>query len=94
MLTILSELHKEGIAYIDIHAKNFLVSENLDVKLIDFEQDLVKFDDEQSLKISLQNFYNMINLLNKKINIPIHYSEPETLDEAHQNLDDLVKKLK
>ena len=36
----------------------------------------------------------MINLLNKKINIPIHYSEPETLDEAHQNLDDLVKKIK
>ena len=93
-LTILSELHKERIAYIDIHAKNFLINENLDVKLIDFEQDLVKFDDEHALKNSLQNYYKMINLLNERINIPVHYSKPETLDEAHRNLDALVKKLK
>ena len=93
-LTILSELHKERIAYIDIHAKNFLINENLDVKLIDFEQDLVKFDDEHALKNSLQNYYKMINLLNERINIPVHYSKPETLEEAHRNLDALVKKLK
>ena len=93
-LTILSELHKKRIAYIDIHAKNFLINENLDVKLIDFEQDLVKFDDEHALKNSLQNYYKMINLLNERINIPVHYSKPETLDEAYRNLDALVKKLK
>ena len=71
-----------------------MINENLDVKLIDFEQDLVKFDDEHALKNSLENYYKMINLLNERINIHIHYSKPETLDEAHRNLDALVKKLK
>ena len=41
-----------------------------------------------------KNYYKMINLLNERINIPVHYSKPETLDEAYRNLDALVKKLK
>ena len=93
-LIILSELHSKGIAYIDIHAKNFLVDSNLNVQLIDFEPDLVKFDDKNELAKSLYNFYKMINLINKRIGITSYYAMPGSLDEAFVNLDKLEGKLK
>lgn len=92
-LIIIEELRKKGIYYIDVHAKNFLVDNNLDVKLIDFEPCLVKFNDKTQLYRSLTNFYNMINLVNKRINIDVLYEKPSTIDEAFHNLDKLEKKL-
>lgn len=92
-LVILEELHKKGIYYLDIHAKNFLVNNDFDVQLIDFEPNLIRFNDKSQLKKELSNFYNMINLVNKRINIDIMYKKPETLDEAFHNLDKLEKKL-
>lgn len=92
-LVILEELHKKGIYYLDIHAKNFLVNDDFDVQLIDFEPNLIRFNDKSQLKKELSNFYNMINLVNKRINIDIMYKKPETLDEAFHNLDKLEKKL-
>lgn len=93
-LIILSELHSKGIAYIDIHAKNFLVDDSLNVQLIDFEPDLVKFDDKNALAKSLYNFYKMINLINERIGLNSYYIKPNSLEEAFTNLDKLEKKLK
>lgn len=44
VLCIIDELLNNGILYLDIHEHNFLVSANLDVKLIDFESSCVIFD--------------------------------------------------
>ena len=90
----MSELHSKGIAYIDIHAKNFLVDDFLNVQLIDFEPDLVKFDDKNALAKSLYNFYKMINLINERIGLNSYYTKPNNLEEAFANLDKLEKKLK
>ena len=93
-LIILSELYSKGIAYIDIHAKNFLVDDSLNVQLIDFEPDLVKFHDKNALAKSLYNFYKMINLVNERIGLNSYYTKPNNLEEAFVNLDKLEKKLK
>lgn len=93
-LIILSELQSKGIAYIDIHAKNFLVDNSLNVQLIDFEPDLVKFDDNVALAKSLYNFYKMINLVNKRIGLNSYYTKPDSIEDAFSNLDKLEKKLK
>lgn len=93
-LIILSELQSKGIAYIDIHAKNFLVDNSLNVQLIDFEPDLVKFDDNVALAKSLYNFYKMINLVNKRIGLKSYYTKPNSIEDAFSNLDKLEKKLK
>ena len=44
VLCIIDELLNNGILYLDIHEHNFLVSADLDVKLIDFESSCVIFD--------------------------------------------------
>lgn len=93
-LLIIEELNKKGINYVDIHAKNFLVDSTLDVKLIDFEPFLVRFNDEYELKRSLMNYYNMVNLINERLNLNVHYEKPESIEEAHRNIDILTKKLK
>ena len=74
--------------------KNFMVDNDLNVQLIDFEPDLVKFDDKNALAKSLYNFYKMINLVNKRIGITSYYAMPDSLAEAFANLDNLEKKLR
>lgn len=44
VLNIIDELLDNGILYLDIHENNFLVNDDLDVKLIDFESSSVIFD--------------------------------------------------
>lgn len=44
IINIIDELLDNGILYLDIHENNFLVNDNLDVKLIDFESSSVIFD--------------------------------------------------
>lgn len=92
-LIIIDELHKKGIYYLDVHAKNFLVDNNLDVKLIDFEPCLIKFYDRSQLLFTLDNFYNMVNLVNQRINVNELFEKPRTIDEAYSNIDKLEKKL-
>ena len=93
-LEIISELHNKGIGYLDIHGRNFLVNDKLDVKLIDFEPDLVKFEDSHALKVSLNNFYRMINLINERINLNASYIKPASIEEAKKNLEKLEKKVR
>ena len=44
VLMIVDELLDNGVLYLDIHENNFLVDDNFDVKLIDFESSCVIFD--------------------------------------------------
>ena len=44
VLMIVDELLDNGVLYLDIHENNFLVDDNCDVKLIDFESSCVIFD--------------------------------------------------
>lgn len=92
-LIILSELKNVGINYIDVHARNFLVNEDLDVKLIDFEYDLVKFNDEIACKKTILYFYYMVNLINKRIGINYEYEMPSSLDNAFKKLELMKKKV-
>lgn len=92
-LVILSELNKYGINYIDVHARNFLVNEYLDVKLIDFEYDLVKYNDENAYTKTLLYFYNMVNLINKRIGISLEYEMPSSINNAFKKLELMKKKI-
>lgn len=100
ILNALKELSDNGIAYLDIHDKNFMVdiSSNSKVNIIDFDLNYMKFDEESKLRIQeqLYNYRRMIDALNKRFNIiditgttePIY-----TFDEAYELLDDMNKKI-
>lgn len=90
-LLIIKELNDKGIQYLDIHAKNFLVNECLDVKLIDFENELVKFNDEDAKTVVLERFYNMINYINKEIKELRVIEKKDNFDDALISIDSLVK---
>lgn len=91
-LLIIKELNDKGIQYLDIHAKNFLINSDLDVKLIDFENDLVKFNDKESTIITLDRFYEMINYINKGIKELEPIKKEQSFDEALLSIDRLQKK--
>lgn len=92
-LLIIKELNNKGINYLDVHAKNFMVDENLDVKLIDFENSLVKFNDDSLSIITLSRFWEMISKLLGNDDILKEFIKPESYDEAFQNIKKLEKKL-
>lgn len=91
-LIILSELKNVGINYIDVHARNFLINKNLDVKLVDFEYDLIKYNDDNAYQKTLLYFYNMVNLINKRIGLSLEYEMPSSLSNAFKKLELMSKK--
>lgn len=91
-LIILSELKNVGINYIDVHARNFLINKNLDVKLVDFEYDLIKYNDDNAYQKTLLYFYNMVNLINKRIGLSLEYEKPSSLSNAFKKLELMSKK--
>lgn len=80
VLKILRELLEHGIVYEDIHAKNFLVNNDV-VKLIDFESHYINFNKKQHNII--KNLKEMLNNLNAIIGIKFNdsYMKSNTLDE-------------
>lgn len=91
-LLIIKELNDKGIQYLDIHAKNFLINSDLDVKLIDFENDLVKFNDKDATIITLDRFYNMINQINEQTKELRAIEKTDNFDTALINIDKLLIK--
>lgn len=91
-LKILEELYKNGIYYTDIHAKNFMVDNN-DVKLIDFEYDQIKFDDEKQISLIFGRITFMFNLINSLLGSDIKYDVPSNFAQAYENLDVMKKRL-
>lgn len=100
ILAILKELSDNGIAYLDIHANNFMVNllSMQKVDIIDFDLRFFEFDEESKLKIEEQlfNYRKMIDTLNKKFNIIDITGETEpifTFAEVFELLDDMNKKI-
>lgn len=70
VLCIIDELLNNGIMYSDIHENNFLVNNNLDVKLIDFESSCVSFNnispnDKIFCYSKIKSMFDKLNTLNE-----------------------------
>lgn len=91
-LLILRELNEKGIEYLDIHPKNFLVNNDLDVKLIDFENDLIKFNTKGIQISTLSKYYNMIKIVSSGIKELDTLEIKDNFDEALKEIDSLQKR--
>lgn len=70
VIAIIEELLNNGIMYSDIHENNFLVNNNLDVKLIDFESSCVSFNnispnDKIFCYSKIKSMFDRLNTLNE-----------------------------
>ena len=79
IILILEELSKVGITYRDIHARNFMIQDK-DVKLIDFEDTSISFDLKYSYKPMMKNLLDLINSINKKLNIGFQVNSENLVD--------------
>jgi len=100
ILDILKELLDNGIVYLDIHPKNFMIdmkSLNKEVKIIDFDSTYVKFEDNKRLiRQQLYNYRKMIDFLNNRFNIIDeigYFDEVDNFQDCFEQLDDMSKKL-
>ena len=101
ILTNLKELSDNGIGYLDIHPKNFMIDltdSNQKVDIIDFDLNYTKFDLEASERIDdqLYNFRKMVDRLNKKFNIldiTGEFSIVNSFQDTFEQLNDFEKKL-
>jgi len=98
LLEIICELYKNGITYVDVHPRNFMIGlEDKKINLIDFELSNIKFDSSSSLKDSLNNYRQTINYINQKLNLLNRlgsFIQVSSYDEAFEQLDDMQRKLR
>lgn len=98
ILKVLYELFENGIIYLDIHPKNFMIDPiGLKMNLIDFDFHYIKFDDKTMLKRQLDNYKRMINYLNELlniINITGDFVEASNYDDCFEQLNEMSKRLK
>ena len=86
IIDILEELLDNNIIYQDIHYRNFLIKDDI-VKLIDFESKYITFSyDNQKYQIMLNNLCNMINKVNKCLNIELDLSNINNLTEIKKKI--------
>lgn len=101
ILTNLKELFDNGIGYLDIHQKNFmldLTTADQKVNIIDFDLQYTKFDFEakKRLKDQLYNYKKMIDRLNGKfqiLDVTGNFQEVNSFEESFEQLNDFEKKL-
>lgn len=98
ILTILKELYDNGILYLDIHAKNFMINSHNKINLIDFEHGNIIFDDFNKSHIErfFTSFNNMLHVLNKNLGLEEvfeNYIRTNNFDDTFYQLDTLSKKL-
>ncbi len=96
IIEILKELEKNNIIYTDNHAKNYMINNNLDVKLIDFEYSQIGIDDNSGYynNLALMTLKNMINRLNSFLNIDFHIKQEMNLDNIFNEVSEYELKLK
>ena len=75
ILTIMSELHKRGIAHRDLKPMNIMVNDHLDVKLIDFGSAFLSTSANNSMAFGTKGYLAPELIASKKSN-----SKPEKLD--------------
>jgi len=101
ILEILKELFDNGITYLDVHSRNFMLDlSSLDEKIdiIDFDSQYIKFDDNSlySLEKLFSNYSRMINFLNTKfsiVDIVDSFIEVDNFDDAFVQLEEMNKRL-
>ena len=89
ILKILQELFKNGILYLDIHPKNFMVNaDNDNINLIDFDSDFICFDtdDKHMMDNLFKNFMMMIEYLEDDINMNFNLDYIETFDDGIEKI--------
>lgn len=98
ILQILYELFENGITYLDIHPKNFMIDLlSLNINIIDFDLHYIQFDDRTMLQRQLNNYKRMINVLNEILNIigiTGNFIEVSNYDECFEQLNEMSKRLK
>lgn len=101
VLKRIKELYSAGILYIDIHGKNFLINQNNDIKLIDFDDKYLSFDEDMKYNYEmvigyLKNFLQTFNDLSD-IKISKEYEKCDTIDQIYDVIEkenyQLIKKL-
>lgn len=101
VLEILKELSDNGITYLDVHSKNFMLdlsSTNEKIDIIDFDSQYIVFDDNNSrvMKQLFANYRKMINSLNERYGIfdtVNSFLEVSSFDDAFEQLEEMNKKL-
>lgn len=94
ILKILQELFKNGILYLDIHPKNFMVNaDNDNINLIDFDSDFICFDtdDKHMMDNIFKNFMMMIEYLEDDMNMNFNLDYIETFDDGIEKIMKLKK---
>lgn len=90
ILLALMELEKNGIYYLDIHKKNFLVDNNdfNNIKIIDFQSNYLSFDfiGSSTKQLTLEHLNNMINELNKMISLNHKFNRFESFEDAYEKV--------
>jgi len=97
ILTILKELYSNGIIYVDVRARNFMINKiNSLVKLIDFESGYLSFDNSKSRYIDMmENLRVMINEINKLKDINFQLPTNITLNDVEKIIkEEQIKRLK
>lgn len=97
-LKILKELYDNGILYLDIHPKNFMIDEKNNINLIDFQFDHIKFMEtgEFDIKKFFDLFNSMLKILNRNLGIEFlfdNYINTYNFDDTLYQLDNISKKL-
>ena len=97
-LSILYELYDNGVLYLDIHPKNFMIDENNNINLIDFVLDRIIFNNYSKYDIEkfFKSFNSMIKKLNKNFGIEFlfeNYIETSNFDDTFYQLENISKKL-
>lgn len=97
-LNILKELYDNGILYLDIHPKNFMIDGKNNLNLIDFEFCNIKFSEID--KFDMKKFFNLFNSMLKILNINFgisdlfeNYISTYNFDDTFYQLNNISKKL-
>ena len=99
VLDVLNELYQNGIAYLDNHAKNFMINPLLlndsKIDIIDFDYKRVVFDDYSPVfrKQLLENYRCMIIKLNQLQQIETTILKTDDFDDTFSQLDEVEERL-
>ena len=98
ILEAIKEMYENGIMYLDIHSKNFLVNSKLDVQTIDFEKKYIIFEDYsiELKKNILDRICHLINLMNQNYGIlyNINQDDIEYFSDIDKQLIEMQKLMK
>ena len=95
ILQIIKEMYDEQILYLDIHPRNFMINEkNFDIKIIDFDESYVKFENYNFYQEQLfLNIKNIIDRLNKTSNIDCGvFLQTDNFDDSFYQIKQMQKK--